>query len=201
MLDMGANVDCKPAHLCQFAFMGHFFCKLVLNHPSPKVELLNIGEERDKGDSLTLDTYQLLEKLPLNFVGNIEGKEILLGSADVVVCDGFVGNCVLKFGEGVADVFSKFFKEEAKRSLRSLIGLLFLKPAFLTFKKDFDYTEYGGAPLLGVDGVAIIAHGSSNDIAVKNAIRLAITTIDSDMVETIKNAVANVDFELDKVPA
>lgn len=191
MCDVGSNVDCKPRHLAQFAIMANHFAKLVLHIESPRLGLLNIGEEEDKGNSAALDAYQLIKTLPVNFVGNMEGKDIMLGKSDVIICDGFVGNCLLKFGEGVEAMFSSFFKAEAKSSLRSLLGLLILKPSFLKFKKNFDYAEYGGAPLLGVNGVSVVAHGKSKERAIKNAIRIAIQTVNSNMVSEITSNISS----------
>ncbi len=192
MLDMGSTMDCKPQHLVQFAIMGHYFSQLILHTQRPKIALLNIGEEEDKGNQATLEAYQLLKALPaeFNFVGNVEGKEILLGKADVIVCDGFVGNTVLKFGEGVSSLFLDFFKNEAKTSFVSLLGGLLLKPALKRFMKKFDYQEHGGAPLLGVNGVSIIAHGKSKRPAIKNAIRTCLQTIEHDMVASIAGAIS-----------
>lgn len=190
MLDMGTNVDCKPNQLEQFALMGNSYAKTVFNIENPRVGLLNIGEEVDKGNSLTQATYKLLEKLNINFVGNIEGKAIFKNSADVVVCDGFVGNNLLKFGEGVVDAFTSFFKQEAKRSLLSIIGLFFLAPALKRFKKSFDYAETGGAPLLGVNGVSFIAHGKSDSRAIKNGLKNVKQAIETKMIENIAKAVA-----------
>jgi len=189
MLDMGSNVDCKPHHLAQFAIMGNFFAKNILGIQNPSVALLNIGEEKDKGNSLTLTTYKLLEKMNLNFHGNIEGKELTKGKVDVVVCDGFVGNSMLKFGEGISKLFMDFFKREAKTSLLSLIGLFLLKPAFKRFQKKFDYDEYGGAHLLGVNGISIIAHGSAGKVAIKNALKTAMLGVENKVVEKIKSAI------------
>lgn len=188
MLDMGSTVDCKPSHLAQFAVMGHYFAKLTLDIAEPRVALLNIGEERDKGNSACLEAYELIEKEPIQFIGNIEGKEILFGKADVIVCDGFVGNCLLKFGEGVSELFMQFFKNEAKISWVSALGLLILKPGLKRFIKKFDYQEYGGAPLLGVNGVSIIAHGKSKKIAVKNAILRCKQAIENQLVEKVTEA-------------
>ena len=190
MLDMGSCVDSKPSHLCQFAIMGHHFSSSVLGIKNPKVGLLNIGEEEDKGDMLTKATYPLLQKLPLNFIGNVEGREITLGKADVVVCDGFVGNNLLKFGEGISKLFTTFFKQESKTSWLSLLGLLLLKPAFKRFKKQFDYDEYGGAFILGVNGVSIVAHGSAKEKAIKNAIKQALIAIENKTVEKISRSIS-----------
>ena len=190
MLDMGANVDCKPSHLEQYAIMGHYFSKLVLNVKKPRIGLLNIGEEKDKGDSLSLATYPLLEELPINFIGNVESKAITQDAADVVVCDGFVGNTMLKFGEGIVKLMTNFFKAEAKRSLLSLFALALLKPGLKRFKKKLDYNEYGGAQLLGLNGISVIAHGSSKRKAIKNAIRTALLGIETEVVKTIETAIA-----------
>jgi glycerol-3-phosphate acyltransferase PlsX len=191
MLDMGSNVDSKPQHLVQFGIMGHYFSKLLFNVTKPRVALLNIGEEEDKGNHATLEAYPVLkETKDIFFIGNLEGKDILLGKADVIVCDGFVGNAILKFGEGVTGLFLDFFKTEAKASLRALFGILLLKPMLTRFIKRFDYQEYGGAPLLGVNGVSVIAHGKSKRVAIKNAIRIAKQTVESDIVGKIAEALA-----------
>jgi glycerol-3-phosphate acyltransferase PlsX len=190
MLDMGSTVDCKPQHLAQFGVMGTYFSQLLLKVPKPRVALLNIGEEPDKGNAATLEAHTLLQNnTSIHFIGNIEGKDILQGKADVVVCDGFVGNALLKFGEGVTSLFTDFFKAQAKGSILSLIGLLFLKPALKRFMKSFDYQEYGGAPLLGVDGVSIIAHGKSKRVAIKNAIRTGFEAVEQDIIRHISEAI------------
>lgn len=189
MLDMGSNVDCKPQHLVQFAVMGNFFAKNILDISNPSIALLNIGEEKDKGNHLTHTTYQLLENMDLNFVGNIEGKELTKGKVDVVVCDGFTGNAMLKFGEGISKLFLDFFKNESKTSILSLIGLLFLRPAFKRFKKQFDYNEYGGANLLGINGISIIAHGSSGKVAIKNALKTAMMGVENKIVDKINSGI------------
>ncbi len=191
MLDIGSNVDCKPSHLIQFSIMGNCFSKEILGINSPRIGLLNIGEEQEKGNSLTQQTYNSLNKIDFNFIGNIEGKDITQGKADVVVCDGFTGNNLLKFGEGISKAFSNFFKQESKRSLLSLIGLLLLKPAFKRFKKKFDYDEYGGAHFLGVNGISIIAHGNASETAIKNAIKVAYHAIQSNMTKKIHDSLKN----------
>ncbi|RAP31510.1 phosphate acyltransferase PlsX [Candidatus Marinamargulisbacteria bacterium SCGC AG-343-D04] len=196
MLDMGSNVDCKPDHLAQFAVMGNCFSKEILKTSSPRVGLLNIGEEREKGNMLTQQSYDLIETLDLNFIGNVEGKDLTKGKADVVICDGFVGNNVLKFGEGITSLFRKFFKEEAKRSLISFLGLLLLKPTFKRFKKRFDYDEYGGAYFLGVNGISIIAHGSASEKAIKNALKMAYQSVQSSMIDKIKFSLKNSNIPL-----
>lgn len=189
MLDMGASVDSKPSHLLQFAKMGMCYSRLVLGLESPRIGLLNIGEETEKGNQLTQTTHELLnEDKTLNFSGNVEGKHILSGVVDVVVTDGFAGNSMLKFGEGAVDLFFDFFKTEARQNWRSLLGLLLLKPALREFKKRYDYSEYGGAPLLGLNGVSVIAHGRSDANAIKNAIRQANDAVETRLVENMTRA-------------
>lgn len=174
MLDVGANVDCKPRHLYQFAIMGHVYATRVLQRENPRIGLLSIGEEDTKGNILTKETFRHLKESPLNFIGNVEGRDVYSGSADVVVCDGFIGNVALKISEGVAETINKLLKREIEKSFLGKIGYLFLKPAFKSFKKKVDYAEYGGAPLLGVNGGCIICHGRSTPKAIKNAITMAI---------------------------
>lgn len=193
LMDVGSSVDCKPHHLMQFAIMGNLFSRAILGVKTPRVGLYNIGEEPDKGNQLTQATYKLLTASKLNFIGNVEGKDLTKGKADVVVCDGFVGNSLLKFGEGISKMFMKFFKEEAKKSLLSLIGLLFLKPAFKRFKQKYDYDQYGGAHLLGVDGICIVAHGSAGPVAIMNAIKTAFKGLESNMVPKIGKAIGEVE--------
>ncbi|MFC1770287.1 phosphate acyltransferase PlsX [Candidatus Margulisiibacteriota bacterium] len=189
VLDVGSNVDCKAKYLAQFAKMGSVYAEIVLDIKSPKVGLLNIGEEKSKGNFLTQSAFSLISGTSLNFIGNIEGKDVLSGHVDVVVCDGFVGNAILKFGEGATNLFADFFKNEARSSLMSKIGLLFLKPALRRFKKEYDYIEYGGAPLLGVSGISIIAHGKSKSIAIKNAIKICVKSINNNIVERISEGI------------
>lgn len=173
MLDVGANVDCTPHHLFQFAIMGHEYAKHILGTPNPKVGLLSIGEEDTKGNEVTKEAFKKLKESPLNFIGNLEGKEVYTGNADVIVCDGFIGNVALKISEGLAEALDKFLKREIAASPWGKIGYLFLRSSFKNFAKKMDYAEYGGAPLLGVNGVSIICHGRSSAKAIKNAIKLA----------------------------
>jgi glycerol-3-phosphate acyltransferase PlsX len=173
MIDVGANVDCKPAHLFQFGIMGHVYAQQMLNVTSPRVGILSIGEEDGKGNELTRDAFKLLKESDLNFVGNVEGRDVYRGGADVVVCDGFIGNVALKISEGLADALVKFLKREIVATPMGKFGAFFLKPAFTRFRKKIDYAEYGGAPLLGVNGISIICHGRSTAYAIKNAIRMA----------------------------
>ncbi|MEK7748055.1 MAG: phosphate acyltransferase PlsX [Nitrospirota bacterium] len=173
LIDAGANVDCKPKHLLAFAMMGAVYAKDILGIEKPRVGLLNIGEEDSKGNELTKETFLLLKKASLNFIGNIEGKELYAGAADVIVCDGFVGNVTLKVSEGLAEAITQFLKREIMASAIGRLGGFLLKPAFKRFKNKIDYAEYGGAPLLGVNGISIISHGRSTPKAIKNAIRVA----------------------------
>lgn len=173
VLDAGANVNCKPKHLAQFAVMGNILAEAVLRKEKPTVGLLSIGEEEGKGDEATVEAYKIIKGTGLNFVGNIEGGDIPRGKADVVVCDGFVGNVVLKLSEGLAAAVVYLLKTEIRKSLLMKLGALLVKAAFRKLKKKIDYAEYGGAPLLGVNGGCIICHGSSSSKAIKNAIRVA----------------------------
>jgi glycerol-3-phosphate acyltransferase PlsX len=173
VLDVGGNVDCKPIHLVQFALMGEVYARFVMGIDSPRVGLLSNGEEDSKGNELTRETSLLLREQPINYVGYVEGRDIFNGTVDVVVCDGFVGNVVLKVSEGLAETVGKMLKAEIKSSFLSQIGYLLCRKAFNNFKKTVDYAEYGGAPLLGINGVGMICHGGSNPKAIKNAIRFA----------------------------
>jgi phosphate acyltransferase len=177
LLDVGANVDCTPQNLEQFAVMGDVYFRAMFGKghgtSGPRVGLLSIGEEETKGNELTLEAFQLLKRLPLNFVGNVEGRDLYNGEVDVIVADGFVGNVALKISEGVANLVRTALKESLKATITRQVGALLSRSAFTDFKKRLDHTEYGGAPLLGVKGVCIITHGSSNANAMKNAIRVA----------------------------
>mgnify|MGYP001322723073 CR=1 FL=1 len=192
LLDSGANVDSKPKHLVQSAIMGSLYAEYVLGIKTPRVGLLNIGEEETKGNEQALATYPLLQQLQtVNFIGNAEGRDIPRGTVDVVVCDGFVGNVVLKFGEGLASAIMQLIKEAIKNSgFLTKVASLMVLPALKTLKKKIDYAEYGGAPLLGVDGCFIICHGSSKAKAIKNAIRVAIEFTDNKVVEHIRENIA-----------
>lgn len=170
VIDAGGNVDCKPEYLLQFAFMGKVYYENVMKVNNPSIGLVNIGTEEEKGNELTKATYQLLKEQSFNFVGNIEPREVSNGDVNVLVCDGFVGNTILKMYEGVADNILSILKKEIMASTISKIGGVLLKPVFKKFKRDFDYTEYGGSPFLGTKGICIKAHGSSDAKAFKNAI-------------------------------
>ena len=173
VLDIGGNVDCKPIHLVQFAIMGEVYARCAMNIAEPRVGLLSNGEEDSKGNELTRETNVILRTASLNYHGYIEGRDIFAGVVDVVVCDGFVGNVVLKLSEGLSDAAGKMLKREIVKSTISKIGYLFVRGAFDRFKKIVDYAEYGGAPLLGINGVGMICHGGSNVKAIKNAVRFA----------------------------
>lgn len=191
LIDSGANVDCKPEFLYDFAIMGNIYMQKVMNVSNPRIALANIGVEKGKGDKLTNETYELLENanLPLNFCGNIEARDILQGKADIIVCDGFVGNMILKSLEGAVAALMGGIKNELTKSTKSKIGGLLIKPALRNFKNKFDYKEVGGAPLLGVKAPVIKAHGSSNDIAIKNALRQAKIFIDSKVNSLIEESI------------
>lgn len=173
VLDVGANVDCSPRMLAQFAVMGEIYSRVVLRRPRPRVGILSIGEEEHKGNDLTRSALPLLRALSLDFVGNVEGRDIYGGEVDVIVCDGFIGNVALKVSEGLVDLMKHLLRESLEATISGRIGALLAKEAFTNFKKRVDYSEYGGAPLLGVRGVCIIGHGSSSAKAIKNAIRMA----------------------------
>ncbi len=173
LLDVGANVDCKAHNLEQFAVMGDIYFRSMFGTPRPRVGLLSIGEEETKGNLLTREAFQLLRQLPINFVGNVEGRDLYNGKVDVIVADGFVGNVALKISEGVAHLVRNTLKESLKATITRQVGALLSRSAFHDFKKRLDHTEYGGAPLLGVKGVCFITHGSSNANAIKNAIRVS----------------------------
>ncbi|NCC81057.1 MAG: phosphate acyltransferase PlsX [Clostridia bacterium] len=188
LLDSGANADCTVENLQQFALMGSIYAKKVLKKDNPKVSLVNIGSERTKGNELSIKAYEELEKMDnINFTGNIEGREIPQGKADVIVADGFVGNIVLKLIEGMGKTFVSIIKEEVSKSFISKLGAFLMKDALMGLKKKMDYAEIGGAPLLGVDGISIICHGSSDSKAIHNAIRVAIECKKEDYVQEIKN--------------
>jgi glycerol-3-phosphate acyltransferase PlsX len=173
MVDVGANVDCSPRMLAQFAVMGEIYSRVIFNIDRPKVGLLSIGEEEHKGNDLTRGATPLLKSLPINFIGNVEGRDLYTGTVDVIVCDGFIGNVALKVSEGLVDVIKHMLKDSLKATITRQIGYLLSRAAYTDFKKRVDYSEYGGAPLLGVKGVCIISHGRSNANAIKNAIRVA----------------------------
>ncbi|MEN2986556.1 MAG: phosphate acyltransferase PlsX [Thermodesulfovibrionaceae bacterium] len=190
LLDAGANVDCKAEHLFQFALMGDAYYRALFNSQSPKIALLSIGEEDTKGNEVTREAFRLLQsEKKLNFIGNIEGKDLFFGSADVVVCDGFVGNIVLKVGEGLAEALMKMLKLEIANLVTGRVGYLMIKPAVKSFRKKIDYSEYGGALLLGINGTSIICHGRSSAKAIKNAIKLATEMVKKEISKRIAQVI------------
>jgi glycerol-3-phosphate acyltransferase PlsX len=173
MLDVGANVDCTPKMLAQFAVMGNAYSRVIFRNKHPRVGLLSIGEEEHKGNSLTHEARPMLKSLTnLNFIGNVEGRDVYTGVADVIVCDGFVGNVALKVSEGLVEVIRQLLKQSLKASITRKVGAYLARGAFNDFKKRVDYSEYGGAPLLGLNGICVICHGRSNAKAIRNAIRI-----------------------------
>jgi glycerol-3-phosphate acyltransferase PlsX len=191
LLDVGANVDPKPWHLFQFAVMGNVYARDILGIQRPRVGLLSVGEEEGKGNELTREAYEQLKDSSLNFLGNVEGRDIYNGHCDVVVTDGFTGNVALKISESLAEMVGSLIREELMRDVRSKIGAALAKPAFDRFKKRVDYAEMGGAPLLGIDGGAIICHGSSPVKAIKNAVRVAADWAKAGLNDHIKTALEN----------
>ena len=204
MLDSGANVDSKPIHLLQSALMGSIYSELVYGHETPRVGLLNIGEEETKGDELARETYPLLaslgERQVIHFTGNAEGRDIPKGNFDVVVCDGFVGNALLKFGEGLAKTIIRLVKDELMNAGPFVkLGALLVKPSLKKLAKRLDVTEYGGAPLLGVNGCVIISHGSSNAKAIASAIRVANDFARSNVLERIQDTIVKEEMLLNDI--
>jgi glycerol-3-phosphate acyltransferase PlsX len=191
LLDVGANVDSKPQNLEQFAIMGEIYSRNILNTHRPRVGLLSIGEEETKGNELTRESYKLIKQLPINFIGNVEGRDLYNGHVDVIVCDGFVGNVALKISEGMVETVRYLLKESLRSTITSQVGFLLSKRAFADFKKRLDYSEYGGAPLLGIKGVCIIGHGSSNANAIKNAIRVAAEFAERKINQKIEQEIAS----------
>jgi len=187
LLDAGANVDCKTSQLFQFAIMGHVFAKYILEKENPGVALLSIGEEDSKGNEITKEVFQMLKNSHINFIGNLEGKEVYRGNADVIVCDGFTGNVALKISESLAEMIGANLKTLFKKNWVSKIGYFLLKSQLAEFKKKVDYSETGGAPLLGINGVCIIAHGSSSPKAIKNAINRAKELIEKKINQHIQD--------------
>jgi glycerol-3-phosphate acyltransferase PlsX len=186
MLDVGANSECKPVNLVHFGIMGSIYARNFLNRSEPRVGLLNIGEEETKGNELAIEAHKLLSESPLKFIGNVEGRDVFRGRADVVVCDGFTGNILLKFMESVIDLLAGSIREQVAEAFRNKVGALLMKPAFRKLERMLDYAEYGGAPLLGVNGVCIIGHGSSSSKAVKNAVKVAVRFVETRVNDIIR---------------
>lgn len=194
LIDAGANADCKPLNLYEFAVMGSIYARDVLGIENPTVGLANIGTEEGKGNILTVDAYPVLKGSELNFIGNIEARDIPSGVCDVIVCDGFTGNIILKLSEGVASSFSGMLKAQLTKTKKNMLLGLMLKGVFGELKKKMDYTEYGGAPFLGTEGLIVKAHGSSNAKAIKNAIRYAEVCVKSEIVERIREELGRKEF-------
>ena len=190
LLDAGANVECRPQHLLQFALMGGVFARIAFGVERPRVGLLSIGEEASKGNDLTREAHRLLKAAPLNFIGNVEGREIYSGVADVIVCDGFTGNVVLKTSEGLVETVETLLGDELRGTFSSQVGYLLSRRAFRRFRRRVDYSEYGGAPLLGVAGLAIVGHGRSSAKAVRNAIAMASRFATGSLIESVQHEIA-----------
>ena len=190
LVDAGANVECRPQHLLQFAVMGCVYAKIAFGVERPRVGLLSVGEEATKGNELTRDAHQLLKTAPLNFIGNIEGREIYSGVADVIVCDGFTGNVVLKTSEGLVEAVEALLGDELRGTFSSQMGYLLSRRAFRRFRRRVDYSEYGGAPLLGVAGLAIVGHGRSSAKAIRNAIAMAYRFATNNVVQRVEREIA-----------
>ncbi len=194
VLDVGANSDCKAHHLYQFGIMGAIYSKYILKVKNPKVGLLSIGEEQSKGNELTIASHKLLDSSGLNFCGNVEGRDILKGTADVVVCDGFVGNIILKFAESTGSFFSKLLKKKIRGNLLASIGAVLMSTAFRSFRQSLDSAEYGGAPLLGINGVCIICHGNSSPRAIKNAVLVSVDIVRQKVNTVIQEKISSSDY-------
>ncbi|MEE9390781.1 MAG: phosphate acyltransferase PlsX [Candidatus Aminicenantaceae bacterium] len=201
LIDVGANVNCRPFHLEQFALMGHVFMKSVMGQQNPRIGLMSIGEEKSKGNELTKEVFERLQSSTINFIGNIEGKDIYSGKADVIVSDGFTGNVALKVSEGVVDTIFYMARNEVMKNIFSKIGFFLMKRNLKKLYRKIDYTEYGGAQLLGINGVCIIGHGRSNANAVKNAVGLARDFVVNQVQEKIQSEVARLSQTFDGVKA
>jgi glycerol-3-phosphate acyltransferase PlsX len=192
LLDVGANVDSKPKNLVQSALMAKVYLENVHGKSNPKIGLMSVGEEEVKGNELTKKTYNILKSLDVNFIGNVEGRDVFLGDTDIIVTDGFTGNVTLKVTEGVIEVILSMLKREIMTRLLSKIGFFFLKSSFRRLRKELDYAETGGALLLGVNGIVIIGHGGSNTKAIKNAIKLARNFVEQDVLQKISMEVSKI---------
>lgn len=198
LLDSGASVECRPQHLLQFAIMGSVYARLALGTERPRVGLLSIGEEATKGNELTREAHRLLARAPIEFIGNVEGREIYSGIADVIVCDGFTGNVVLKTSEGLVETVEALLGEELQGTFSSQVGYLLSRRAFRRFRRRVDYSEYGGAPLLGIAGLVVVGHGRSSAKAVRNAIAMTCRFARSDVMRRVEEeiATANSSFQI-----
>ncbi len=185
LLDSGATVECRPQHLVQFALMGAAYSRVAFGQTNPRVGLLSVGEEEGKGNELTREAHQLLKSVPINFVGNVEGRDVYAGETDVIVCDGFTGNVTLKISEGLVETVEALLHAELQATFGSQIGYLLSAQAFRRFRKRLDYSEYGGAPLLGVNGICIVGHGRSSAKAVRNAVTMAARAVNEGLLEKL----------------
>ena len=192
IIDVGANINPKPIHLFQYGIMASVYYKVVFGKENPTVGILNIGEEESKGPDYLKFVHKLFSSSPINFIGNVEGKDIFSGRCDCIICDGYAGNIALKVTEGVVDVIGRFLISEIKKDILGKVGLLFIARSLKRLKKKIDYSEYGGAPLLGVNGIVIIGHGRSNAIAVKNAIKVAARELKHNLNLEIKNSISSI---------
>jgi phosphate acyltransferase len=190
LLDLGASVECRPHHLLQFAVMGNVYARVALGVEVPRVALLSIGEEASKGNDLTREAHQLLKASPLSFIGNIEARNVYSGEADVIVCDGFTGNVALKISEGLVEMVEALLAEELSSTLTMRVGSLLTRRALRRFHRRVDYSEYGGAPLLGVGGVTIVGHGRSSAKAIRNAVAVAYRSVTTGSLERIEQEIA-----------
>jgi glycerol-3-phosphate acyltransferase PlsX len=191
LLDSGATVECRPHHLVQFAVMGSAYARVALGCQHPRVGLLSVGEEESKGNDLTREAHQLLKSAPVRFVGNVEGPQVFAGDADVIVCDGFTGNVTLKIGEGLVETVEALLHEELSATFGTRVGYLLSRQAFRRFRKRVDYSEYGGAPLVGINGLCIVGHGRSSAKAVRNAVAMAVRFVSDGLVARLAHDIAH----------
>src|SRR3954462_14198871 len=190
LLDVGASIECRPPHLLQFAIMGSMFARIVYDIQKPRVGLLSIGHEETKGNELTREAHRLLKAAPVNFIGNVEARDVYSGVADVIVCDGFTGNVALKTSEGLVELVEGLLSEELSSTITNRVGSLFTRRALRHFRKRVDYSEYGGAPLLGVDGVTIVGHGRSSAKAIRNAVAMAYRFASGQLIQRVEREIA-----------
>jgi phosphate acyltransferase len=189
LLDSGATVECRPQHLVQFAIMGSAYARVALGCETPRVGLLSVGEEESKGNELTRDAHQLLKSAPITFVGNVEGRDVYSGEADVIVCDGFTGNVTLKISEGLVETVERLLLDELSATVGTRVGYLLSRQAFRRFHKRVDYSEYGGAPLIGLDRLCVIGHGRSSVKAVRNAIAMTVRCVHDRLIDNLAHEV------------
>jgi phosphate acyltransferase len=192
LLDSGATVECRPQHLVQFAIMGSAYARIALGCDSPRVGLLSVGEEESKGNELTRDAHQLLKSAPVNFVGNVEGRHVYSGEADVIVCDGFTGNVTLKISEGLVETVERLLLDELSSTVGTRVGYLLSRQAFRRFRKRVDYSEYGGAPLIGLDGLCVVGHGRSSAKAVRSALAMTVKCVQDGLLDRLAHEVVTI---------